>query len=190
MVASSFGFENPDGLEKSLDFRLTFAQISGGLYKLSSTALEFRILPQYEAGKETSKSDERDIEQPELILTDKSSEDEQPELVIKETNSHKENSREKESLKEKENDAEIENSKEQTKEQSKEIEKNEDTRKRDEKRMSESLLRQMVYYELPKSQRKRNLVSAVLQLTEGDANNIISAIQSQNMNWDPKNLSC
>ena len=146
MVASSFGFENPDGLEKSLDFRLTFTQISGGLYKLSSTALEFRILPQYEAGKETSKSDERDIEQPELILTDKSSEDEQPELVIKETNSHKENSREKESLKEKENDAEIENSKEQTKEQSKEIEKNEDTRKRDEKRMSESLLRQMVYW--------------------------------------------
>ena len=173
-----------------MDFRLTFAQISGGLYKLSSTALEFRILPQYEAGKETSKSDERDIEQPELILTDKSSEDEQPELVIKETNSHKENSREKESLKEKENDAEIENSKEQTKEQSKEIEKNEDTRKRDEKRMSENLLRQMVYYELPKSQRKRNLVSAVLQLTEEDANNIISAIQSQNMNWDPKNLSC
>ena len=126
-------------------------------------------------------NDEKEVNQPELILTDDESSDEDgTELVMKEL---KEKSKERETNKEKERESEI------AEEKTKEIKEVEENRKKDERRLTESVLRSLILHELPKSQHKKNLISAGLLLTEESANNIVNAKQAQNMNWDVKSMS-
>merc|ERR1711946_118596 len=95
----------------------------------------------------------------------------------------KEKSKERETNKEKERESEI------AEEKTKEIKEVEENRKKDERRLTESVLRSLILHELPKSQHKKNLISAGLLLTEESANNIVNAKQAQNMNWDVKSMS-